>query len=248
MSDTARTGNGDTARTVEPPRPGATRVVLVRHGESVCGRSGIVGGRRGCRGLTDAGRAEAGALAARLVAGGELSEAAALYSSVLPRAVETAGIIAPGVGGGELELRQDCDLCELHPGEADGRRFEEIVDALPDWDADPTTPLAPGGEGWTPFVDRAAGAVAALARRHRGQLVVAVCHGGVVEATMLRLGRMGEPSDRLGLPTRHTSLTEWERCGDRWRLVRYNDAAHLTGLVAVDGAGPRRTEVDTQQA
>jgi probable phosphoglycerate mutase len=235
------------ARIVEPPRPDATRVVLVRHGESVCGRTGIVGGHRGCSGLTGVGRAEAGALAARLAATGELSGAAALYSSVLPRAVETARLIAAGIGGGGLELRQDCDLCELHPGEADGRRFQEIVDALPDWDADPTTPLAPGGEGWTSFVERAAGAVAALARCHRGRLVVAVCHGGVVEATMLRLGRMGEPSERLGLPTRHTSLTEWEQWGDRWRLVRYNDAAHLATLRPEDGVS-RRSEVDAPLA
>jgi hypothetical protein len=38
---------------------------------------------------------------------------------------------------------------------------------------------------------------------------------------------------RLGLPTEHTSLTEWERVGERWRLVRYNDAAHLRALAAL---------------
>jgi len=31
---------------------------------------------------------------------------------------------------------------------------------------------------------------------------------------------------RLGLSTVHVSLTDWEH-SDRWRLLRYNDAAHL---------------------
>ena len=38
---------------------------------------------------------------------------------------------------------------------------------------------------------------------------------------------------RLGLPTEHTSLTEWEWGEGHWRLVRYNDAAHLGDAQAV---------------
>ncbi len=226
-------------RIVEPTRPDATRVVLVRHGESACGRAGVVGGINGCRGLTDVGRTEASLLAARLTATGELAGAAAFYSSVLPRAVETAAIISPAVGGG-LAAVADCDLCELHPGQVDGLRWDDVMAAMPDWDEDPSTPLSPGGEGWSGFVDRAATALTGLARRHQGGLVVVVCHGGVIEASMLRFGRMGAPADRLGLPTRHTSLTEWEHEHGRWRLMRYNDAAHLgpPGAAAVSATFP----------
>jgi hypothetical protein len=31
--------------------------------------------------------------------------------------------------------------------------------------------------------------------------------------------------------TENASMTEWTRRGDRWRLVRYNDAAHLHGAL-----------------
>jgi len=48
----------------------ATRVVLVRHGESKCNADGVVGGQRGCTGLTPDGVDQVAALADRLAATG----------------------------------------------------------------------------------------------------------------------------------------------------------------------------------
>ena len=217
-------------RTVPPAPELATRLVLVRHGEAVCNVSGVVGGPRGCTGLSPAGVRQAEALRDRLAAGGALRGAAALYSSVLPRAVETAGIIRSAVGDGSLEVVADCGLCELHPGEADGLTWPEFTAryAEPDWDAEPDTALAPGGESWSSFTARAAGALEGVGRRHPGETVVVVCHAGVIESAMLRLLAL-PPGARLRLRTEHTSLTEFEadERGSAWRLLRYNDAAHL---------------------
>ncbi|HTX63990.1 MAG TPA: phosphoglycerate mutase family protein, partial [Acidimicrobiales bacterium] len=80
-------GVPDGVRRVFPRTDGVTRVVLVRHGEAVCNVEGVVGGVRGCKGLTDLGRRQVGALAARLASTGELSATGVLYSSVLPRAI-----------------------------------------------------------------------------------------------------------------------------------------------------------------
>jgi probable phosphoglycerate mutase len=218
-------------RTVPPPHASATVVVLVRHGEAVCNVEGVVGGVTGCRGLTGAGRAQVAALADRLERTGELAGVAALYASVLPRAVETAELLAPALDrwrdGPALAVTTDCDLCELHPGEADGLDWGQFAERYspPDWDADPTAPLAPGGESWAGFVARAAAAVERLADRHRGQVVVAACHAGVVESTMLRFLPLDPATARLGLRTEHASLTVWERAEGRWTLRRYNDAA-----------------------
>jgi probable phosphoglycerate mutase len=221
-------------RTVRPADDGRTRVVLVRHGEAACNVAGIVGGRRGCTGLSDTGRHQAEALRDRLVGTGELAGAAALYTSVLARAVETAAIIAPGIGGGDGPVA-DCGLCELHPGEADGLTWDEYRSRYgePDFDADPDTVVAPGGESWTTFVARASDAVAAVARAHPGALVVVACHAGVIESTLLAFLPVAPGRARLGLPTEHTSLTEWELSAGAWRLVRYNDAAHLGAAVPV---------------
>jgi broad specificity phosphatase PhoE len=214
-------------RTTGPRPEEATRLVLVRHGEAACNVAGVVGGRRGCTGLTPGGVRQAEALLARLLDSGELAGADALYASVLPRALETAAIVAPAVGGG-LAVVPDCDLCELHPGEGDGLRWPEFSERFgePDWDLDPTTVLAPGGESWTGFVARASGALAALAERHPGETVVVVCHAGVVEASLIAFVPVAG-ARRLKLRTEHTAITEWERTGDQWRLLRYNDAAHL---------------------
>ncbi len=208
-----------------------TRVVLIRHGEAVCNVRGVVGGHVGCTGLSPLGRRQAEALRARLVHSGELADAAALYASVLTRALETGSIVSPGIGDGAAPVGE-CDLCELHPGEADGLTWEEfrVRYGDPDFDVDPDSVVAPGGESWTSFVARASSAVARVAAAHPGQRVVIVCHAGVIESTLLAFLPVAPGRRRLRLPTEHTSLTEWEMGDDGWRLVRYNDAAHLRTL------------------
>ncbi len=218
---------------VFPSDPGATRVVLVRHGEAECNINRVVGGMKGDTGLTELGRRQVAVLADRLYESGELRRAAALYSSVLPRAVETAERLRPVVGPGPTALgpvRRRCDLCELHPGECDGMRWEDMVEkfGVPDWTRDPSQPIAPGGESWSSFVVRASDAVRAVARAHPGELVVATVHAGVIEATMISfLGVAPEVYRRGGwVSITHASMTEWEWVpdDDRWVLVRFNDA------------------------
>jgi probable phosphoglycerate mutase len=224
-------------RRVFAPVAGSTRIVLVRHGEAVCNVAGVVGGVLGCTGLTDLGRRQVSALAHRLSASAELEGASALYSSVLPRALETAGLLrgvvgsgAVGAGGSVDEIVQSCDLCELHPGEADGLGWKEVVDrfGVPEWDTDPERPIAPGGESWTGFVARASGAVRQLAEDHRGQLIVAAVHAGVIESTMIAFLKVPPAASRRGwVRITHASLTEWEwvPTESRWILIRFNDAA-----------------------
>jgi 2,3-bisphosphoglycerate-dependent phosphoglycerate mutase len=214
------------------PTPGATRVVLVRHGEAVCNVSHVVGGVRGCSGLTDLGRRQVAALAGRLERTGELADATALYASVLPRAVETARLLRPVIGDGGLVVEERCDLCELHPGQADGLAWDEVIQTfgVPNWDVDPDAPIAPGGESWLGFVDRASVAVREVAADHPGELVVAAVHAGVVEATMIAfLGITPQVYRRGWLRITHASLTEWEwiPAEDRWILLRFNDACDV---------------------
>ena len=76
----------DGRRTDEFP---VTRLVLVRHGESVASVNRSIGGPRTCAGLSDHGRAQCDRLAARLAETGELDDVV-LYASDYPRARETA--------------------------------------------------------------------------------------------------------------------------------------------------------------
>jgi probable phosphoglycerate mutase len=135
-------------------------------------------------------------------------------------------------GHGSLDIRQQCDLCELHTGEADGMTWQEVIDTfgVPDWNVDETTTLAPGGESWAEFVGRSSGAVRALAEQHPGEQVVAAVHAGVVEATMISfLGITRDIYRRGWLRTLHASMTEWEwvPSESRWILLRFNDACGI---------------------
>ena len=212
-----------------------TRLVLIRHGESQAALDGVVAGERGCRGLSALGRRQAVALRDRLAATGEI-QADVLLASTLPRAVETAELIAPALG--VTEIVQQCDLCELHPGECDALTWQEYDERYGvDMRADPYAPIAPGGESLAEFNVRVGRALATLADSHQGRSVVVACHGGVVMASMVAV--LGLPAQRptvAELNVVNTSITEWEQpTGDDapsrpWRLVRFNDAAHLADL------------------
>ena len=236
-------------RTVAAGAPTATRMVLVRHGEAVCNVTGVCGGPIGCEGLTDRGRVQVAVLRDRLSATGELAGADMLYASTLPRAIETARILAPALakegGGGVPPVPvQECGFCELHPGDADGLGWAEFSDRFgsPDWDTDPGRSIAPGGESWTEFVNRVANTLDAVAARHPGQLVVVACHAGVVESSLLsKLPVVGGlEGARMQLRTQHASLTTWEVEGGHWRLLGYNDGSHHLGG-AVGGGQPAST-------
>ena len=208
-----------------------TRLVLVRHGEAQAYVDNVVAGEKGCKGLSDLGRRQAQALRDRLERTGALADTTALYASVLPRAIETASIIAPALGGHDIV--EDCDLCELHPGEADGMTWDEFRQVYPfpePWD--PAHVMAPGGESWISFVERVRGALLALLERHPDDEVVIGCHGGVIIASML-IGFDLTPQPERGLfriGPENTSITEWRITDGTWNLVRYNDHAHLADL------------------
>jgi len=211
-----------------------TRVVLVRHGEAQCHVDQIVGGVKGCTGLSDLGRRQAAALRDRLASSGELAGADVLYSSTLPRATETAELIAPALGG--LAVKQDEDLCELHPGQADGITWEDFRERYL-WPGGRDTsfyqPMAPGAESWAVFSARVGSVLTRLASDHAGETVVIACHGGVIENSFRALGHLSLSPQYL-LRIDNTSITEWERPRGtqerRWTLVRFNDAAHLSTL------------------
>jgi probable phosphoglycerate mutase len=207
------------------------RLILVRHGEAHAGFTGPIAGRLGCAGLTPYGRQQAEALRAYLAASGRV-HADVLIASVLPRAIETAEIIAPGLG---LEVSDhDCDLCEVHTGEADGVDWSLYNDRFGSFDmeAEPDRVFAPGGDSWNSFHERVGATLERLARDHAGKTVVAACHAGVIMASMRLLLGIADPATSAHLRPTNTGLTEWEHepSLDRWILRSYNDSDHLLNL------------------
>ena len=210
-----------------------TTLFLIRHGESVAQVEGFVSGHDTCRGLSDLGRRQAEALRDRLAATKEI-QADVVLTSILPRAIETAAIIAPAIGGGDAQ--RDCDLCEIHAGDAEGLTWAEFGEKYPTTTWDPNVPTAPNGESWYGFGERVARTLTKYAAEHADKTIVAVVHGGIVEhaaSTFLDLDAAHNRTAHLA----NTAITEFRfeenpfRAGPpRWVLARYNDAAHISGL------------------
>jgi broad specificity phosphatase PhoE len=210
------------------------RLVLVRHGDAFAGFSGVISGERGCSGLTKLGLCQATALRDDLMASRRV-RADVLLASRLPRAVETAQIIAPGLGVEAFD--RACDLCELHTGEADGLDWAEYGGRYGSFDmeAEPDRIFAPEGESWNSFHSRVGQMLGRVAREYAGKTVVAVCHAGVVMASMrLLLGMPSLNRNVARLQPANTGLTEWEYdpALDRWTLHCFNEAHHLLNLSA----------------
>jgi broad specificity phosphatase PhoE len=226
-----------------------TVLVLVRHAEAVCRTRRVVGGARSDTGLTENGRRQAKALRDRLQLTGELTDASCLVTSLLPRALETAEMIAPAVGPGGLAPTLESALCELDPGEADGLTMPEYESRFgrPDWEKDPSLPFAPGGDSLVSFFERATEGLRRLVEAHAGETVVAVTHGAVIEASLARFLGLRFSKDGIGLSPEWCSMTWWayDRAGQsRWRLDRFSDAEHL---VRQRSRRSRRAHVDSMR-
>ncbi|GIH05421.1 phosphoglycerate mutase [Rhizocola hellebori] len=204
------------------------RLLLVRHGESWHSLRQVVAGPLGCPGLTAHGREQAAALRRRWAGGAAAVDV--LLSSAAARARETAEIL--GRDRWPAAVRAiDCDLCELHPGDGDGLSVQEfgIRYGSFDWLAEPDRPVAPGGESWNQFTSRVQRTMDRFARDYAGQTVLAVTHAGFLVWSLFHLFAIPRPGTGARIDPDFTSVTEWEylRSERAWRLVAYNDTAHL---------------------
>jgi 2,3-bisphosphoglycerate-dependent phosphoglycerate mutase len=218
--------------------PAPTVLVLIRHGESNVTVRRVIGGHRTCDGLSDLGRQQAERLRDRLALTGELNprpdsdiDPAVLISSNYQRAIQTAQLIAPGLGDPSIEI--DAGFGEHDPGpDIDGMSFVQYVERYgqPDWSGDPHVDIFPGGETLARFHLRVGEALSRTLAAHAGRTVVVSCHGGVIDAAFRHLLRTA-PTGAFELQTRNASITEFRLApSGSWRLARYNDAAHLHGL------------------
>jgi probable phosphoglycerate mutase len=155
----------------------ATRIVAVRHGETVWNAEMRMQGQLDTA-LSERGRRQA-ARAAQALAGEGIE---AIVASDLVRAYDTAATIAAVLG---LPIKTDTGLRERSFGIFQGHTYAEI-DAR--WPADAARwrhhdpAFAPeGGESLVAFSARAVAAVTRIAERARGTTILVVSHGGVLD-------------------------------------------------------------------
>jgi probable phosphoglycerate mutase len=157
-------------------------ILLARHGQTDDNVEPVrVQGSRDVP-LNDTGRAQARELAARVRA--EQPDVAALWSSQLLRARETAEIVGAELG---LEPRVDTRLAETARGDWEGRRWAEIEQDDPEgfaaWRRAAPGFRFPGGESLAEQQARVMAALEDVRAAGDGPALV-VCHGGSIRVAL----------------------------------------------------------------
>lgn len=187
-----------------------TRFLLIRHamietaGKTLAGRSAGVH-------LNAVGRAQAQALAQRLAS----VALAAVYSSPLERALETAEPIAARCG---LEVMPCADFSEIEFGEWSNRTIAELEDdpRFQRFNAFRSCAPVPGGEYMLQAQARMIIGMESLRARHPGATVAVIGHGDPIRAAVAYYA--GIPLDlfqRLAIDPASTSIVEVDNSGVR---------------------------------
>jgi probable phosphoglycerate mutase len=212
-------------RRFEPP-PGATDILLVRHGQSeayVEGTSFALIEGQGDPPLSPEGHDQARLVCARLAGAG----LQAIYVSSMRRTAQTAAPLAAELG---VIPAVEAGLREVHLGDWEGGVFRKMVaeghPAALRMAAEERWDVIPGAEPVGAFVGRVRSAIERLTARHPGQRVVAFTHGGVI-GQALALAARSRPFAFTG--AENASISRLVITPERWIIRGYNDTAHLHG-------------------
>lgn len=208
-----------------------TRVLLVRHGQSLGNAERRFGGHSPTP-LSELGHRQAEATARALAA----ERVTAIYSSDLLRAVQTAEPLARATG---LEIRTTAALRERGVGLMEGLTFEEAAAAHPEEYAAllrrDFEHVLRGGESYRQLLDRAAAQLDRAVEANRGGAVALFSHTGTICILVLHLmGALDAPALRpVWLSTSNCGVTRFHiEHGGLVRLSAANDTRHLAGLAS----------------
>lgn len=237
----------------------ATRVLLIRHGETAWNRVKRIQGHLDIP-LAASGLAQAERLAARfgrrlkashpakltreagsVDSADELASSAldAIYSSDLQRAQQTAQPTATAL---RLPLRLRTGLRERAYGVFQGHDSAEIAARFPDayavWQTRNPGFAPEGGESSRSFYHRVVQTMTSIVAAHPGGQIVCVTHGGVLDC-IYRHARglpLNAPRD-YALLNASINTVDFDEDG-RASIVAWADVDHLEGVSEDDGLGP----------
>ncbi|XP_022775211.1 phosphoglycerate mutase-like protein 4 isoform X1 [Durio zibethinus] len=197
-------------------------IVVVRHGETEWNADGRIQGHLDVE-LNEAGREQAASVADRLSKEPKIS---AVYSSDLKRALVTAETIAARCGG--LEVITDPDLRERNLGDLQGLVYREAAKLSPKaykaFSSHRTDQDIPGGgESLDQLYHRCTSSLQRIGRKHKGERVVVVSHGGVIRS----LNKRACPNGKSAGKVLNTSVNIFHLSDEQWTIKSWGDVSHL---------------------
>lgn len=208
---------------------GSTELYLVRHADALPGADEVVDGGYDDQSLSELGRRQSLALAARM----RQVTVAAIYSSPIKRARQTASFVGDAVG---LEVQTDEALREvdLQPdprllANLDAQERARAVRAyLHDIESAALRvgiwSHIPGCEPSAMLRTRLTSVVDRIVSRHSGERVAIVTHAGAINAYIA--AALGLERDFF-FPASNASISVLRVKGQQHLLIRLNDVAHL---------------------
>ena len=215
--------------------PGATEILLVRHGESRSATADnpfpLVDGH-GDPELHEQGRHQAERVGERL----KHLPIEAIYATKLRRTQETAQPLCNHLGQRSII---DPDLHEVHLGEWEGGVFRikvhendpiyQRMQLEERWDA------IPGAESWTQINERVMRGLNRIHDAHPNQMVVAVLHGGII-GHILAHATSASPFAFGGAD--NGSISHIVMLNNTIAVRRFNDTSHISENVAYSAGLP----------
>ncbi len=200
-----------------------THLVIVRHAESEFNLQNRIQGHYDSR-LTARGLRQAKRLAQRL---GKI-KIDRIYSSDLGRAYSTSLEVARRL---DLRIAREPLLREINLGAWEGMTPEEVdllyAKGYQRWLRKPSACVIPRAERVSAFRKRIVKCVRGIARRHRGETVLVVTHGGAITALIAEWLEADFDAVLFNVQIDNTSVTLANETDARVKLLSINDTAHL---------------------
>jgi broad specificity phosphatase PhoE len=208
-----------------------TRLFLLRHGATAANREVPyrLQGRASDRPLDETGQLQAEAAAQAL----SHQKIAAVYSSPLLRAVQTAEAVATLYG---LKVDIEALLIEADIGTWEGLTWDQVAARDPErhrlFMADPGTTPYPEGESFADAGLRASKALQRLAAAHENETIAIVAHNILNRGYLAPL--LGVPMAKArDIRQSNTGINLIEIEGDRSTVITLNSVLHLDGIAGI---------------
>ncbi len=200
----------------------STRFILIRHGETDWNKEERFRGRSDIA-LNATGLEQARQVARRFAD----AKIAAVYSSPLPRALETA---APLAADHHLEIEPSADLLDIDFGGWEGLSREEAQAKYPDlhdlWLKAPGRVKFPGGESVRQVRNRVENLLRGLSEDHLGETVALVPHRITCHVILCYV--LGLPNDALWRIRQDLAcVNEFKSRDEGFVVTLLNSTAHL---------------------